>query len=243
VPVPGSRHPNGSIYRMAPDSGGPGDEPRWLPAYTEALLADQEGLGHHSGSYARTTGSGRNNALYDLKKYLFYQEGLDEDDPEMRGRIYEANDQFPEPLDDDEVEYTVLRIKGWKRHGHYNPEVLEYADLDVSAGSETSVQKEDLDKAIKASRDVKKCSDLREAGPPKRLDTVRRVEAKLKAEQDAHPKSVDWFGALRGQGSCTPTWPIWVSRASRQVPRWRSLTPRCLVFPLTAPGASSWSGC
>ena len=75
VPVPGSRHPNGSIYRMAPGSGGPGDEPQWLPAYTEALLADQEGLGHHSGSYSRTTGSGRNNALYELEEAAVLRAG------------------------------------------------------------------------------------------------------------------------------------------------------------------------
>ena len=79
---------------------------------TQALIADQEGLGHHSANYARTEGSGRNNALYELKKKLFY-EGLDENDPEMRRRIYEANDQFPEPLDEDEVGNTVQRIKGW----------------------------------------------------------------------------------------------------------------------------------
>jgi hypothetical protein len=198
VPVPRSRHPNGCLYQMAPGSGGPGDEPRWRPEWTQAVIADQERLGHHSANYARTEGSGRNNALYALKKHLFFEEGIDEDDPEMHRRCYEANSLFPVPLDEEEVRDTVLRIKGWERHGHYNPEVLEYADLDVSAGSEISVQKEDLDKAIKASRDVKKCSDLREARPPRRLDTVRRVEAKLKAEQNAHPKSVDWFGAPLG---------------------------------------------
>jgi hypothetical protein len=102
------------------------------------------------------------------------------------------------PLDEEEVRETVLRIKGWWRYGCFNPVPLEYADPDVSAGSETFGLKEDVDKAIQASRDVKKRSDLRKAGPPRRLDTVRRVEAKLKAEQDTHPRSIDWFGAPPG---------------------------------------------
>jgi hypothetical protein len=36
------------------------------------------------------------------------------------------------------------------------------------------------------------------AGPPRRLDTVRRVEAKLKAVQDTHPPPIDWSGAPPG---------------------------------------------
>ena len=32
VPAPGSIHPNGTRYRMAPGSGGLGDELPWLPA-------------------------------------------------------------------------------------------------------------------------------------------------------------------------------------------------------------------
>jgi hypothetical protein len=195
VPEPGCPHPKGGRYEL--DSAG--KLPKWLPEYTEAVRSNREAMGRRpGGSYEHTKGAGRNNALYDLKKKLFYEELLDEDDPELHRRIYAANQMFPVPLDEEEVRVTILRIKGWKRHGHFSWAELEYADPDVSAGSEISVQRKEIDKAIKASRDVKKCSDLREAGPPRRQDTVRRVEAKLKAEQDIHPRSIDWFRAPPG---------------------------------------------
>lgn len=133
VPCPGSIHPNGTRYRMAPGSGGLGDELPWLPAYTRALIEDQEALGRHSyGSFDRgATGSGRNNELYELKKKLFYEEGLGEGDRELHRRVYEANDQFETPLDEEEVRLTVLQHKGWKRHW-----TLITDDPEFSAGSD-----------------------------------------------------------------------------------------------------------
>ena len=200
VPVPGSIHPNGRKYRLGPDSArGFEHALPWQPEWTERLYADQEEAGRRRpAGYRQTEGDGRNNFLYELKKKLFKEQGLDQDDPELHRLIYEANQQFDVPLDEEEVRETVLRIKGWRRYACFNPVPLEDADLDVSAGSEISVQRKEIDKAIKASRDVKKRSDLRKAGPPKRLDTVRRVEAKLKAEQDTHPRSIDWSGAPPG---------------------------------------------
>jgi hypothetical protein len=200
VPVPWSIHPNGRTYRLGPDSArGFEHALPWQPEWAERLDADQEEAGRRRpAGYRQTEGDGRNNFLYELKKKLFYEQGLDQDDPELHRLIYEANQQFDVPLDEGEVEYTILRIKRWKRHGHFNPEPLQMAGPDVSAGSKTFGLKEDVDKATQASRDVRKRSDLRKAGPPKRLATVRRVEAKLKAEQDTHPLSIDWFGAPPG---------------------------------------------
>ena len=208
VPVPGSIHPNGTRYAMAPGSGGLGDELAWDPAWTQALIADQEGLGRHCYGVNRgATGAGRNNELYALKKRLFYDEQLDEDDPELIRRIFEANEEFAEPLHEREVQHTVLRRKGFKRHGHFNPEPMEYADEDtcdgtgqpdVPAGSEILGREEDLEEVIQAHRYVKKLADLRRPSAPQRLDTVRRVEAKLKAEADPHPWSLDWAGAPEG---------------------------------------------
>ena len=216
VPVPGSRHPDGGFYQMGAGAGGEGDELPWLPGYKAEIDADQEGLGHRcSGVDRGAEGWGRNCELYALKKRLFREEMIDEDDPRMAERILAANEEFRVPLLESEVWHTVLKIKAWVRHGHYNPEPLTYADLypggapggqapqpagrDVCPGSGISVPKEevkeDLDRAIQASRYVKKCSDLRKAGPPKRLDTVARLQAKLKAEQDAHPRSADWAAA------------------------------------------------
>ena len=45
---------------------------------------------------------------------------------------------------------------------------------------------------------VKKRSDLRRPRSPRRLGTVARVAAKLKAEADAHPWSLDWAQAPGG---------------------------------------------
>lgn len=66
---------------------------------------------------------------------------------------------------------------------------------DISAGSEISVLNEDLERTIQDARDVKKCFDLRKVDEQRFLDTVPRVEAKLRAEQDSHPRSLDWFEA------------------------------------------------
>jgi hypothetical protein len=118
VPAPGSINPNGREYRLGPDSARGFDHMLpWLAEWTGWLDADQEAAGRRRpASWASTTGSGRNNLLYQLKKRLFWEEGLDEDDPEMHRRIYEANDQFDVPLDEEEVRLTVLKTKGWKRH-------------------------------------------------------------------------------------------------------------------------------
>lgn len=75
---------------------------------------------------------------------------------------------------------------------------LEMADPGEPAGPGIFVPKEDLLKVITASREVNKRSDLRKPRSPRRLDTVRRVEAKLKAEADAHPRSLDWARAPEG---------------------------------------------
>lgn len=128
VPVPGSRHPNGNFYQMAPEAGREGDELPWLPGYNAAIDADQEGLGRGcSGVDRGAAGYGRNCELYELKKRLFREEMIDEDDPRMAERILAANAEFRVPLREAEVWHTVLKIKGWVRHGHYNPEVLDWA--------------------------------------------------------------------------------------------------------------------
>ena len=110
-------------------------------ALDEAWKAAGRGTGSREGTRG-SEGSGRKCELYDLKKSLFYQEGLDEDDAELKRRIFEANEMFLQPLLDREIESTVLKLKGFKRHAHYNPAPLEMADPDVSAGSEISVHKE-----------------------------------------------------------------------------------------------------
>ena len=148
VPCPGSVHPNGRLYRLGEGSArGFEHMPPFLAAYTQALIADQEGLGRHcSGVDRGASGSGRNNELYELKRRLFYDEMLDEDDPEMARRIHAANASFAEPLPDSEVEHTVLKIKGWRRHGHFNPAPMDYADdLDITADPEAGPEPEQPD--------------------------------------------------------------------------------------------------
>ena len=168
VPVPGSIHPNGRKYRLGPDSArGFEHALPWQPEWTERLYADQEEAGRRRpAGYRQTEGDGRNNFLYELKKKLFKEQGLDQDDPELHRLIYEANQQFDVPLDEEEVRETVLRIKGWRRYACFNPVPLEDADLDVSAGSEISVHRKEIDKAIKASRDVKNALTCAKPGRP-----------------------------------------------------------------------------
>jgi len=118
VPLPGSVHPNGTVYRPAPGAGS--EPPPWYAEYTGAIQAwRHEHPGPCSGgggSYDRGGGgSGRNDALLAFKKELFYQRGLDEDDPELHRLVLERNQQFAVPLDEREVWATVLRIKGYKR--------------------------------------------------------------------------------------------------------------------------------
>jgi hypothetical protein len=162
------------------------------------------GTGGRPAGYRQTEGDGRNNYLFALKWKLFYEEGWDEDDPRLIRAIYQANVQFDEPLDESEVEHTILRPKGFRRHGRCNPEPPAMAEPGVPAGSEVSVPKEDLEKVITAHREVKKRSDLSKPKYPRRLDTVARVEAKLRAEADAHPWSLDWAHAPDGTWDLGP---------------------------------------
>ena len=79
---------------------------RWDPAWTVALDEAWKAAGRGTGSREGTRGSegsGRKCELYDLKKSLFYQEGLDEDDAELKRRIFEANEMFLQPLLDREM--------------------------------------------------------------------------------------------------------------------------------------------
>lgn len=219
VPVPGSVHPNGTRYRMAPGSGGLGDELAWQPEWTQALIADQEGLGRHCGraaDYSRITGDGRNNALYSLKKQLFYEEMIDEDDPEMARRIFEANDRFPEPLKQREVEHTVLRRKGFKRHGHFNPEPMEYADDSEQPAADPEPEPKPIvaptkDAPIGATIDLT-CDD-----PKLACDDLERdpeiVRALIAASWDETGRAVgqgnDWD---RAPGKCHAAYDYWLGR-------------------------------
>ena len=145
VPVPGSIHPDGRRYQLAPDSRrGFEHALRWQPEWTAALNASQVLAGHLPAGYRKTTGPGRNNFLYALKKRLFFERFLDEDDPELHRIVHQANAEFDEPLDEEEVRHTVLRVKGWKRHGHLGPP-LEYADPEEPAGPGIFVPEEDLE--------------------------------------------------------------------------------------------------
>jgi len=127
VAAPGALHPSGRRYKLVR----PGTPPHWKAEWS-ALLDEQweadrraadrgssprrvAGAGRSPGRRDGGEGSGRNNDLYRFKKELFYDHGLDEDDPELARRVFARNDQFAEPLSEAEIQATVLQHKGLKR--------------------------------------------------------------------------------------------------------------------------------
>ena len=220
VPVPGSRHPNGS---MLPDGAGQRRAGRraavGLPAYTEALLADQEGLGHHSGKLRPHHGQRpEQRAVRPEEDAVLRESCSTRTTPNCTGASTRPTTEFPDPLDEEEVRDTVLRIKGWRRHGHYNPEPMEHApEEDVSAGSETLRQTEEPGpsgppKEKRGGKVVKKSSALREAGPPKRLDPVHRVESEAAGRARQAPPVAATGGMLR-----KGTWELYEDLAATAI--------------------------
>ncbi len=235
--APGAVHPSGRRYELVR----PGAAPRWDPEWT--LLQDdwwaaRPGRGRASGRARRgerasvhagsgQPGSGRNCELYDRKKYLFYEQGIDEDDPEMERLILEANQEFAVPMSEARVLSTVLQIKGWMRRWRHGGELaigeqeedeemasrreaLRLAFRGETAGQEIFLPLELTTGEEEDPEGVEKFSDLREREPelpadPLRLRplrTERQILAKHKAENDPHPKSRDWDGAPEGAMEC-----------------------------------------
>lgn len=234
VPAPGSIHPNGSLYLWAPGSEH-GELTLFRPEYTRAIREWREAHpGLHrtaGGSYERDAGSyGRNDALYEFKKELFYRYGLDEDDPEMARRIFVRNRQFPVPLSEAEIRATILQPKGLKRRRSLGSmQGLEKPGQEGSLGEAERREHEarmaeafgrtDGAQGVPAGQDSvcgiggenlpsrKQLDDLLECTEPwspcMPLTVPADLKAKWAAELDDHELSRDWDqrGGRRGQAA------------------------------------------
>jgi hypothetical protein len=225
--APGAEHPSRRMYKLdrpAHPAHWGGD---WGRLLDEAWAARGRGTSGHGGGSDGGEGGGRNCELYDLKKQLFYQQGIDEDDPEMERLILEANQAFAVPMSEARVLSTVLQIKGWMRRWRQGGELaigeqeedeemasrrgaLRLAFRGETAGQEIFLPLKQTTGEEEDPAGVEKCSDLREREPElpadplglRPLRTERQILAKHKAENDPHPKSRDWDGAPEGAMEC-----------------------------------------
>lgn len=115
--APGAEHPSGRMYKLDRPAQPAHWGADWGRLLDEAWAARGRSTSGHGGGSDGGEGDGRNCELYDLKKQLFHQQGIDEDDPEMAERILAANAEFAVPLRESEIWNTILKIKGWRRHG------------------------------------------------------------------------------------------------------------------------------
>ena len=114
--APGALHPSGRRYELIRAMAPARWDPEWTRLLDEAWAARGRGTSGHGGGPDSSAGEGRNCELYRLKEQLFFEQGIDEDDPRMAERILAANAEFAMPLRESEVQHTILKIKGWRRH-------------------------------------------------------------------------------------------------------------------------------
>ena len=202
--APGAEHPSGRMYKLDRPAQPAHWGADWGRLLDEAWAARGRGTSGHGGGSDGGEGDGRNCELYDLKKQLFYQQGIDEDDPEIAERILAANAEFAVPLRESEVWNTILKIKGWRRHGHHgaglavseeDQELAEakarllaaFSPEGISAGR-ASVRSNEENPFIYSSEQSP------ELGFCHLLTAAEELRAKRKAELDEHELSKDWLG-------------------------------------------------
>src|SRR4029077_13796416 len=173
-----------------------------------------------------------NCELYDLKKQLFYQQGIDEDDSEMAERILAANAEFAVPLRESEVWNTILKIKGWRRHGHLSAGLAVSEEDQELAEAKARLLAAFSPEGISAGLGIVRSNEENpfiysseqspELGFCHLLTATEELRAKRKAELDEHELSKDWLGR-RKERDCYE-WAITEPSSARKSAGTRSRT-------------------